>query len=243
VLEKALRKDPLERFPDARSFLRALVLVLPLEDGERQDWLRWLDRPGRPIGIVPAAPRARKPRRRWALLAAALLVPAALALWPRDTARVLAIRTDPPGAKVLLDGAPLGATPLERVVVKGRARRLRVEKAGYEPLERELGPEEGNLHLALRPAPFAVAVHSEPAGAEVLLDGRPAGLTPLERLEVPGEGRHTVKLRLDGYQPWSAALERGRPLPDPVRLSRPAPRKPKEEKGVKAFFRGLFGRK
>lgn len=47
--------------------------------------------------------------------------------------------------------------------------------------------------------PTRLAVGSSPAGAEVLLDGKPAGVTPLVLTDIP-EGPHALVLRMTGFQ-------------------------------------------
>ena len=57
-------------------------------------------------------------------------------------------------------------------------------------------------------APFAAAglqVDSRPAGAQVWLDGRPAGVTPLLLPNV-SVGTHSVRIELTGYRPWTASV-------------------------------------
>jgi hypothetical protein len=52
----------------------------------------------------------------------------------------------------------------------------------------------------------SVSLLSRPAGAEVLMDGRPVGETPIT---IPGvlPGDHYFSMRADGYRTWSGVLE------------------------------------
>jgi len=52
--------------------------------------------------------------------------------------------------------------------------------------------------------PAKVAVHSDPAGAEIYLDGQLIGSTP-STVELPA-GTHELSLRLSGYQDWVRSL-------------------------------------
>ena len=45
-----------------------------------------------------------------------------------------------------------------------------------------------------------ITIHSEPAGAAVTIDGRPAGVTPL-RVPVSSHSHHVVQVFLPGYRP------------------------------------------
>ena len=247
VFQRALDKDPAWRFPDVRSFLRALLEVLPQEPDLRRGCLSQLDSsaPARPTGTVKMdrLSPSRVTLRTWwiaggAVLAVGLLV---WAFFFRSAAsRVFSIDSRPAGAEVFLDGTPLGRTPLRQVVVKGRADTLHLEKPDYLPLDVRLKAGDRDLSLRLVPAPFDVAVASEPPGAAVFLDGEAKGRTPLS-VQVPGEGTHQLRLLLEGHQPWTAVPERHKPLPEPVRLQKVRKRKPGTEDGkFKKFMKGIF---
>jgi hypothetical protein len=52
----------------------------------------------------------------------------------------------------------------------------------------------------------AISVESQPAGAQVSIDGRPVGVTPLAGWELAA-GSHVVRIDLDGYERWSTAIQ------------------------------------
>jgi hypothetical protein len=52
--------------------------------------------------------------------------------------------------------------------------------------------------------PAKVAVHSDPSGAEIYLDGQLIGSTP-STVELPA-GNHELSVRLSGYQDWTRTL-------------------------------------
>ena len=52
-----------------------------------------------------------------------------------------------------------------------------------------------------------VGIESDPPGAEIYLDGKLAGQTPLE-LRVPRDAAHTVYLKKEGYRPELVVLEK-----------------------------------
>jgi PEGA domain-containing protein len=74
------------------------------------------------------------------------------------------------------------------------------------PVDSRLGGEKP-LTPALPGAPFvgAITLESEPAGAQVFVDGRPIGLTPLLNWEVRA-GSHVVRVESQGYGRWSSAV-------------------------------------
>lgn len=52
--------------------------------------------------------------------------------------------------------------------------------------------------------PAKIAVHSDPDGAEIYLDGQLVGSTP-SKLDLP-PGEHQISVRLSGYQDWNRSL-------------------------------------
>jgi hypothetical protein len=51
----------------------------------------------------------------------------------------------------------------------------------------------------------SLSVDSRPPGANVFIDGKLAGATPLVVPQI-GAGEHAVRLEHDGYQPWSSSV-------------------------------------
>lgn len=96
----------------------------------------------------------------------------------------LNITTDPKGASVFLDGESLGKTP---VTVPNRPfrvntstnewipQKLKLVKAGYDPIERSISWEEGkgDYAIALIPKTKTVRIVSNPSNAAVVVDGGP----------------------------------------------------------------------
>jgi serine/threonine-protein kinase len=145
-----------------------------------------------------------------------------LALRATPLRALLRVTSTPEGSRVSVDGAPVGATPLEHDVPLGE-HRVRVEADGFAPAEDvvrvETPGERASISFALRPvAERATPPHAraEPAArgdsartlprgatgtlrvattpwSEVFEGGRRLGETPLQ-VELP-EGRHTLTLR------------------------------------------------
>ena len=250
VFRRAFDKVPARRHPDLRAFLQDLLQALPLEPEVRQSCLSHLEAPasGTPrstlrLEFSPAEKDQRFPSREpwiWAGVSLALFLGTWALFFRRDASRILSIESRPSGAEVFLDGTALGRTPLREVVVKGKAESLRLEKPEFLPLVVELKKEDRELSFRLQSAPFPVTVATDPPGAEVFLDGRPRGLSPMV-LEIPGEGSHQVRVQLMGFQPWNAVPERHKALPDPIHLLKQRTRKLAAEDGkFKKFFKGIF---
>jgi formylglycine-generating enzyme required for sulfatase activity len=108
------------------------------------------------------------------------------------------------GARVRLDGEPLGATPMADVEIRPGRHRLEFVAERYLTEVRELdvvgGGERQSVNVVLTPSWAPVSFSSNPAGAEVLIDGMPLGVTPVE-LELSA-GEREVEFRLAGYNAW-----------------------------------------
>ena len=61
----------------------------------------------------------------------------------------------------------------------------------------------------------ALLVESRPAGARVVVDGREVGTTPTVVSDVAA-GIRSVRIELDGYQPWETSVDV--PASDQVRV-------------------------
>jgi hypothetical protein len=256
LFQKAFEKDPRHRHPDLAAFMAELVEALPLDEESRARARMQLGTPLAsqqvllPLPFIEAEEdRAARFRWIWAGVATALLVLAGAWAWLARAPRIVSVESEPSGALVRADGKALGETPLRNLRIGPGVRFLHLEKKGYVPLEHELGTEEKVLNLKLEAAPFRVQVRSDPAGAQVFLDGDRKGETPLADLEIPGEGTHILKVEKAGFVPWITQPQPDRPLPDPILLQAPAHRnagskaKPDEPGKVKKFFSNLFKRK
>jgi len=124
----------------------------------------------------------------------------------------LRIETFPPGASVRLEGAPveLGRTPFETTLPVGPAR-LTAALPGHVEQSRTIEVRDGEItHLRLRLAVEASTVASltvtgSPAGAQVMVDGRPLGVVPLTRAGLP-PGPVALSVEAPGKDPWGAPL-------------------------------------
>ena len=115
---------------------------------------------------------------------------------------LLLLKTDPPDCDIQIDGVSIGRTP--RLITHLPARgtySIRLRKAGYQnqtisvrfdgrkPLVRE---EKMVLSSG------TINVISDPAGAEVVVNGVSQGVTPVKVSQVP-KGQAVVKFHLDGF--------------------------------------------
>jgi formylglycine-generating enzyme required for sulfatase activity len=138
---------------------------------------------------------------------------------------LITLRTIPDvPAEVRLDGEPFGVTPLVDVEIRRGQHRLEFVAERFLAEVRELdvrgGGERQGLEVPLTPNWAPVSVESEPAGAEILVDGALMGHTPAE-LELEA-GERAIELRLRGYNAWRESItvlaDQPAELP-PVRLT------------------------
>jgi formylglycine-generating enzyme required for sulfatase activity len=112
----------------------------------------------------------------------------------------LVVRSSPAGANVTVGGAYRGRTPLEIDVRPEVTQAVGLLREGYEPARRELSVAPGEravVELTLTPILGEVTVRSNPADAEVHVDGVPRG-TAGRTLQLPATA-HVVELRKPGY--------------------------------------------
>jgi formylglycine-generating enzyme required for sulfatase activity len=112
----------------------------------------------------------------------------------------LEIVTNPPGAAVTVDGRFRGESPVRVSVAPDREHRITVMKAGYAPgrANARAAPDElASIAVQLAPELAVVNLITEPAGAELLIDGQPAG-SATQKLELPTH-EHELVVRAPGY--------------------------------------------
>ena len=131
----------------------------------------------------------------------------------------LYVTSIPPGANVYIGGSYYGITPQIVNDLQPGYYSLRLEKAGFQDWSDNVYVTAGETtdvshtfsvtptQTATQvPATGTVAVSSEPAGAQVFIDGRFEGITPVTIPSVE-TGQHTVLLKLDGYADWQVKVQ------------------------------------
>jgi serine/threonine-protein kinase len=259
VFRKALAKDPAARFPTARAFVAALDIrefeAVAFDALETRPMPAARPDPGKPptVPAMPAAGTAERPRSAgalglWILAAFALASIAVgglvLFAWSRSpvtapaatttapTSAGLQIETEPPGARVSVDGKEVGITPLTVPSVAPGLRTVRIERDGYAPAALSLDVAQdavlAPLRFSLTPTEARASIHSDPEGAAVTIDGRDAGRTPLEDVRL-SPGMHEVRVEGAGRRPWRQRVEAkaGEPVSVQARLA-PLPETKKE---------------
>jgi hypothetical protein len=116
----------------------------------------------------------------------------------------LELRSDPPGAKVYVDGKEKGETPsvLSNVRLGGHV--IRIAKEGYGPYEENVKVAEGErkkVTASLKKTTGALLVNTDPPGATIFIDGKPVGVSPYEGKDL-FSGTHRIRVVKEDYETW-----------------------------------------
>ena len=104
-------------------------------------------------------------------------------------------------------GGPAVTTPAPRAGGSGPAATAPAPRAGggAADVRPETRTGRGDPAVAA-PGPGSIQVLSRPSGAQVTLDGRPIGTTPMLIPDVAA-GSHTIRLELGGFNPWTTTVD------------------------------------
>lgn len=123
----------------------------------------------------------------------------------------LAVATEPAGARVILldDNRLLAARTPATVQLPSGEHVVLYQLDGYKPVERRYrafaGASDTAATITLEPADASLRVQSNPAGANVLVDGRYRGVTPLT-LALEPQRRYDITLSRGGYAAVSRSI-------------------------------------
>jgi hypothetical protein len=192
VFHKVLAKNPAERYPSCSAFVRDLLEAVTELDAHARTELLGQLRQGAGTVILPStvtpAPGethvAGKPRpkgSRGVLLGglAALAVAAGLGvfLFSGKGGEEVRLTTDPPGAQLVVNGAPVDGT---KPLIMKAGDKLKIQKAGFQTVEYVHAAGDRTPSIVLKPVISEVRLQTDPPGAEVVLDSRKLpGTTPL----------------------------------------------------------------
>jgi len=123
------------------------------------------------------------------------------------------IDSTPTGAPFQVDGKsdPAWVTPFNVRELSAGKHIISVSKAGYSAEIRSVDVDAGNkasLMLHLTPINALMVVSSTPAGASVILDGKPTGRVTPAQFAVE-KGSHTLLLHKEGYVDETASADLG----------------------------------
>ncbi len=122
----------------------------------------------------------------------------------------IAVNSNPQGARVYLDNAYKGQTPVNlRDIPVGR-HAIKIVLPDYQEWNSEIAVTTSQTarifaDLESQKAYGSISVNSNPRGADIYLDDNYEGLTPLNLTEVP-VGSHTIRIELAGYREWISEI-------------------------------------
>lgn len=124
---------------------------------------------------------------------------------------VLEVQTKPPGASLFVDGESYGVTPmrLNGVLTPG-PHKLRLDHPSYVTVDEKVILVPGQVtkvDKALVPARAKLALTTEPSNANVVVNGRQAGTTPLSDLEVTANEPLKLEITHAEASPFVTTLE------------------------------------
>lgn len=117
----------------------------------------------------------------------------------------LHLKSNPPGASIVLDGEGVGVTPRTIEALKSGKYVVKLIKDGYFLWKKEVSIAGGsvvNLMAELKTIYGTLDINSSPAGAAVFIDGDFVGETPFKADKLEG-GEHKVKVDLEGYESFT----------------------------------------
>lgn len=131
----------------------------------------------------------------------------------------LRVNSEPPGAEVFVDGFSRGETPAALQLPTGD-HELFIYKKGYVPERKKVTWKAGDrpsIKETLRPQRGGLVVITDPPGAQVFLDRRPLGLTPLA-YETIRPGPYQLELSLAGFDTVETGITVDDEDPNEVRV-------------------------
>ncbi|MDA8216217.1 MAG: PEGA domain-containing protein [Dehalococcoidales bacterium] len=128
----------------------------------------------------------------------------------------LTVESTPPGAAVFVGGQSVGMTPLTlrtRLVPASGTLEVRLDQYENHSQPFTVEPRQGN-EIAVTLTPLAapakessqVEVTSQPAGAEVYLDGSLVGTAPVTVQDVEPGKTHSLRLTLPNHEQWTQEI-------------------------------------
>jgi serine/threonine protein kinase len=157
-----------------------------------------------PVSVTPKYPKNSKKKIK------------AQAFTPVVIPGQMTINSTPEGAEVHIDGRtdPSWVTPFNLPGLAPGQHSVTVARAGFAPETRTIDVASGSksfLVIQLAQLGAAAAITSQPAGAEIFVDGKDTGRVTPSQISVDKPGTHTFAIRKQGYleETSSASLQAG----------------------------------
>ena len=121
------------------------------------------------------------------------------------------INTQPENAELRVDGQVVASTPCV-LQIKAGLHSLEIHAEGYQVWQREIDVAAEQpisiTDIVLAPVSGRIVVQSTPAGAQVMVDGEYAGVTPIE-VEAEPDQAHRIQISRGGYEPAERTVRVG----------------------------------
>ena len=150
---------------------------------------------------------------------------------PAPAPAVLVVTTEPPGARVSVDGSDRGASPVEVRLEPGHPHAVRATAPGHDDAELTVQLKAGERRgesVRLLPQLGEVRFAARPPDAQLLVDGEMKGRADqtLRLLAVP----HEVEIRREGYETAKLAVAPRPGFPQTVSIALKSLQQAREEK-------------
>ena len=133
-------------------------------------------------------------------------------LTPLPSYATLEVETTPTNAKLYINGEEKGLTPYTVDKLKPGEYEIKITKSGYEDYKDKITLKDNEnktmkiqlSKISVTPPPPSygfLSVDSDPSGANVYVDNKNIGKTPINSYQLES-GLHTIKLSLDGYNDY-----------------------------------------
>lgn len=123
----------------------------------------------------------------------------------------IAVNSNPQGARVYLDNAYKGTTPVNLRDIPVGKHVIKLVLPDYQEWNSEvtvIASQTTRIFATLeyQRAYGSISVNSNPRGADIYLDDNYEGLTPLDLTQIPVGSHHIIKLVLPGYYEWISEI-------------------------------------
>ncbi|RLA89661.1 MAG: hypothetical protein DRG20_04400 [Deltaproteobacteria bacterium] len=112
----------------------------------------------------------------------------------------LDIRSNPPGAKIIIDGKEKGETPFSLTISPGEHNVI-IKKDGYSTWKKNIEIKKGEskkLVAYLKARYGSLYLDTIPSNADIYINGKKAGKTPLELKKIK-PGKYLIKIKKERY--------------------------------------------
>jgi hypothetical protein len=135
-----------------------------------------------------------------------------IAIPPPPESGSITVQSNPSDANVYLDSVMTGITPVMIPGVTPGSHTVRIEKTGYGPWESTISVSAGattvvsaNLFPITPPPTGSINIQTDPAGANIFLDGVMTDISPAL---IPGvaPGMHIIRIEKTDFIPWENTI-------------------------------------